>query len=80
MRENARTKADRYLVEGRIVITAVTSRHGGSVQATARGEGAVYSLAWTPQRGWTCTCPVRTDQCAHLIALRRVTATDLEDQ
>lgn len=72
-RENARTKADRLLLEGRVVILEA-GRYG--VVAKVRGEGHVYRTAW--QFGaWSCDCPARTPNCSHLHALRRVTCVDL---
>jgi hypothetical protein len=73
VRESAASKAERLLLEGRLVITSARPRH---VIARCRGEGAIHRLGF--QSGlWTCSCPVRTDACSHLIALRRVTAPDL---
>lgn len=72
-RENARSKADRLLLEGRVVILEA-GRYG--VMARIRGEGAIHTARF--QFGtWDCTCPARTDQCSHLIAVRRVVAVDL---
>lgn len=76
-RENAQAKGRRYVGEGRLVLTALGPR---SVAGTCRGDGAVYRLGWTPARGWWCTCPAKTDRCAHLSACRLVTAVDLEDR
>ena len=74
-RENARSKATRYLIEGRIVITAVAPAH---VTAIARGDGTLHRVTWHPHRGgWSCTCPARSD-CAHLLAVRRVVAVDID--
>lgn len=75
-RETARAKADRLLVEGRLVIVEVSR---SLVVARVRGEGAIHQCGW--QGGnWHCSCPVRTDQCSHLHAVRRVVAVDLEEQ
>lgn len=72
MRENAATKARRYLTEARVIVTTAAP---GNVTATARGDGAIYHLGYSGH--WWCSCPVRTDQCAHLIALRLITCPDL---
>ena len=73
MRDNAALKARRYLTEGRVIITRVSDR---IVAARVRGDGAIYDSTW--QAGtWSCNCPALTDQCAHLRALRLVTAPDL---
>jgi hypothetical protein len=68
-RETIADKARRYLCEGRIVVTAVDGDH---VTAACRGNGEVYQLGHEPGRGWHCSCPVRTDRCAHLQALQLV--------
>ena len=73
VRENAATKARRYLTEGRVVITVVRA---GCVMARVRGDGAIHDAGYLRGR-WYCSCPARTDQCAHLRALRMVTAPDL---
>jgi len=70
MRETVTAKAARYLVEGRLVVTAVDGDH---VTAACRGQGAIYRLGHDPGRGWHCSCPVRGDRCAHLLALQLVT-------
>lgn len=75
-RETVRDKAERYLLEGRIVLAEVTACR---VLAEVRGEGARYRTSW--QAGaWQCTCPHRatTTDCSHVLALKRVTAVDLE--
>lgn len=71
-RETARAKADRLLLEGRVVIVEA-GRYG--VVAKVRGEGRIHTCRYFGS--WSCTCEVRTDQCSHLIAVRRVTAVDL---
>lgn len=73
-RETARAKADRLLLEGRVVILEA-GRYG--IAAHIRGEGHIYTARYG-FGSWTCDCPARTDQCSHLTALRRVTAVDLE--
>jgi hypothetical protein len=73
-RENAATKAARYLAaEGRLIVTEVQPGH---VRATARGDGHLWHLAYA-HGAWSCTCPVRTDRCSYLHALRSVVAVDL---
>jgi hypothetical protein len=67
-RENARLKADRLLLEGRLIIDHVDHAH-------VRGEGHRWEATYT-RPTWACTCPVRTDQRSHLIALRRVVAVE----
>lgn len=67
-RENAATKANRYLISGRINIRSVDEDH---VFASVRGDsGHTHRIA--QQNGeWSCSCPVRGD-CSHLIAVKRV--------
>jgi hypothetical protein len=69
-RESAEAKANRYLCESRLTVVLVDR---DTVRATCRGSGELYELGHTPGRGWWCSCPVRSDRCAHLIALRSVT-------
>jgi uncharacterized Zn finger protein len=73
VRENAAAKARRYLCEGRVVLSRVDPLR---VVAACRGDGTVYQIAYA-QHVWSCTCPARTDQCAHLLAVRLVVAVDL---
>ena len=75
MRENAHDKGRRYLVEGRLIVDAVT---GQQIVARCRGAGVTYKLGHDRLLGWTCTCPARTE-CAHLVALRLVVDVVAED-
>jgi hypothetical protein len=67
-RETVETKARRYLAEGRLSVVLVVD---DEIEATCRGDGAVYLAGW--HGAWHCSCPARTDRCAHLAALRLVT-------
>ena len=76
-RESAHDKGRRYLTEGRLTIRS--ANRAGGVVAIVRGDsGLVYRAEWVPDVGWTCNCPARTDQCAHLVALRLVTVVSEE--
>lgn len=76
-RENAQAKGRRYLTEGRLTVRQVDQRAG--VLAHVRGDsGLTYRAEWCPDWGWSCNCPARTDQCAHLVALRLVTVVNPE--
>lgn len=75
MRENAATKATRYLTEGRLIVTRV---HHGRVASSCRGEGHIWLQSFT-DGAWRCTCPTKSDSCSHLYALRRVVAVDLKE-
>jgi uncharacterized Zn finger protein len=68
-RENAATKAMRYLVEGRCILRYVDDER---VVARVRGR-EVYDVEFAPGRGWSCSCAAR-GRCAHIIALVHVTA------
>ncbi len=68
-RETIAQKSARYLAEARLNVERVV---GDEVSAHCRGNGAEYELGHDLRRGWFCSCPARTDRCAHLEALRRV--------
>ena len=68
-KENAPTKAMRYLVEGRCIVTHVDADR---VAARVRGR-EVYDVEFAPGRGWSCTCPAR-GRCAHRLAVAHVVA------
>ena len=72
MRENAFSKARRYLTEGRLLVVAVDENR---IAGLCKGDGQIYNLGLDP-RGWHCDCPALTDQCAHLRALRLVTVVN----
>jgi SWIM zinc finger len=72
MRESADVKAKRYLAEARLTVEQVDVN---LVRATARGSGAVYDVGWTPEYGWSCSCPAR-GRCSHLLALMLVTVRE----
>ena len=73
-RENAESKAKRYLGEGRIVLIRVSDDR---VLARVRGDGSVWLVIYESGR-WSCPCPARTDMCSHLRAVRLVTAVGVE--
>jgi hypothetical protein len=72
-RENAQAKARRYLAEARLTVEQVDAE---LVRATCRGSGAVHDVGWTPEFGWSCSCPCPSRRCAHLIALQLVTVRE----
>ena len=74
VRENASAKARRYLVQGRVVLDHVSK---GSVRGHIRGDGHIWKAVYD-EGAWFCNCPARSDQCAHLQALRLVVAVDIE--
>jgi hypothetical protein len=73
-RETAREKADRLLLEGRVVLTIVDPH---TVRARVRGEGHIYKTEYA-HGVWSCNCPARSDGCSHLHAVRRVVAVDVD--
>ncbi|MFZ6002628.1 MAG: hypothetical protein ACOYXM_01715 [Actinomycetota bacterium] len=75
-RESAAAKAERYIAQGRLVVTQVQPGH---VRATCRGDGHLWHQAYA-HGAWVCDCPARTPACSHLVALKRVVAVDLEDR
>ncbi len=70
-RENAATKARRYVSEGRLVVDLVAN---GEVRARCRGDGAIYRLGYRNGR-WACSCPA-LGRCSHLVALGLVVAPE----
>lgn len=68
-RESAPSKAQRYLIEGRVVVDTVAP---DLVEAHVRGDATVHHVTHD-QRGWACSCPAR-GRCAHLLAVGYVVA------
>jgi uncharacterized Zn finger protein len=61
-RENARTRAERLLVQRRVMILRVLPT---SVLAMVRGDsGELREVRWNPRRGFRCSCPA-IGACAH---------------
>lgn len=73
-RESIEAKGRRYLLEGRLVVTAVDE---SIVRAACRGAGAVYDVGFDGE-AWGCSCPA-VGRCAHLVALQLVTVRDPVD-
>jgi uncharacterized Zn finger protein len=69
-KENAPTKAMRYLIEGRCILRHVD---GDRVVARVRGR-EVYDVEHQAGSGWSCSCPARTTRCAHVLAVSSVVA------
>jgi uncharacterized Zn finger protein len=70
MRTTALDRGKQHLTDGRLILTSV---NGDTITAQCRGSGEMHSLGHDLERGWWCTCPVTTDRCSHLHALRLVT-------
>jgi uncharacterized Zn finger protein len=68
-REDAHTKASRYLVEGRVVLESVQRRR---VHARVRGTDRFHHVHWTGDNGWQCDCPALRATCSHINAVQRV--------
>lgn len=75
-RETKTLKAERYLLEGRVI---VTDANRALVAARVRGDGAVYRTGWRDGL-WSCSCPhqASSTDCSHVAALKRVTAVDVD--
>jgi hypothetical protein len=72
------SKARRYTSSGRLTIWRVD---GPVVYARCRGgRGNIYNLRYTPESGWSCSCPARCDDCAHVRAAMIVTKAGLRDE
>ncbi len=69
-RENAATKARRYLLEARLTVELVD---GEEIRATCRGSDSTYQLGYMPGRAWWCDCLARSSSCAHINVLKLVT-------
>jgi uncharacterized Zn finger protein len=70
MKESSQEKANRYLIEGRVIITRVDDEQ---ITASVRGSDQDYWAGYDPQQGrWWCECPAR-GRCCHLLAVMRVT-------
>ena len=69
MRESIESKAKRYLAERRLTVNVVSA---DLVAATCRSDGVLYDTGWTPQLGWSCSCPA-LHRCAHITALQAIT-------
>ena len=71
---NSEEKARRYVSEGRLIVREL-DEYAGTVIADCRGDGAMYLLG-RDGHGWFCDCRARSTRCAHLLALRLVTALE----
>lgn len=50
--------------------------HGGTCLADIRGSGAVYTAGRDETAGWFCSCPAWSIDCAHVLAVKGVTALE----
>lgn len=69
MNETITTKADRYLTEGRVRVLLVNDS-GGEFEVAGSDK---YSVKAMP---WTCNCPARVLECAHIVACQKITSFD----
>jgi hypothetical protein len=68
-RENARAKALRLLVSGRVKIV---DKSGDHVAAEVLGDSRVWRVSHADDgHGWACSCPARR-YCSHRIAVAMV--------
>lgn len=70
-RENAASKAARYLISGRVQIRSVTPTE---VIADVRGGGFLWRVEYS-DGWWRCTCPARS-KCSHLVAVEQVVVVE----
>jgi hypothetical protein len=68
-REDATSKARRYVSEARLTIVAVD---GDSIDATCKGDGRLYQVTHRRGQGWHCDCDAR-GRCSHQLAAGLVT-------
>lgn len=69
MTETTTQKADRYLTEGRVRVVLVDGNKG---EFEVAGNETYYVRAMP----WTCTCPARVLDCAHVLACQKITTFD----
>ena len=70
--ETQQSKATRYLTEGRVTVRAVG--HTGVVAFIEGDSGLRYRVEYSPdQQCWSCNCPHRPLNCAHVIAVQLIT-------
>jgi hypothetical protein len=74
VREDAATKAKRYLAEARVRVLHC-DEEDGTIEAEVRGDGRIYA-AGRDESGWRCDCAARTENCAHLRALRLISVLE----
>jgi hypothetical protein len=74
VREDAAAKAKRYLTEARVRVLAC-DEEDGTICAEVRGDGRIYASG-RDESGWFCDCAAKTDNCAHLRALRLISMLD----
>ncbi len=64
-RENAYDKGRRYLCEGRVIVRRVDET---GIEATVRGTGELYKVAWSRSAHWRCNCQ-SVAWCSHMYAV-----------
>lgn len=75
--ESIEEKAARYLTEGRVEITSVTSRR---VHALVRGSQPDPYEVWFTGVAWVCSCEAQTWRCSHVVAVQLVVSSRFENQ
>lgn len=68
-RENARTKARRLLVEGRVLVRRVDEQ---GALAHVRGDSGAVRIVTFGLGRWFCDCPAKGDTCSHVRAVASV--------
>jgi predicted nucleic acid-binding Zn finger protein len=69
MSETIDQKADRYLVEGRVSVSLVNESKGAFYVSGSDDTPYVVNFGGE----WTCNCPARVTQCAHIVACQKIT-------
>lgn len=81
MGETKAQKAERYLLEARLIVTKV-DQTARVIVAHARGDsGEFYRVEFKDEK-WSCDCDANAKfhrECSHLIALKRVTVKPKEE-
>ena len=68
MRENARTKSKRLLIEGRVLIRSAGPQ---GVSALVRGDSGCLRRVSYENARWFCDCPA-LGPCSHIMAVEAV--------
>lgn len=68
-RENAQARAVRFLATDRVMIRCVDER---GVLAHVRGDSGHVRTVIFKFGAWSCDCPARSENCAHVIAVKNV--------
>lgn len=71
---NQAAKAVRMLQTGRVTVLRVVP---GVFEARVHGSSGIYTVTWSPDAGWACSCPASRfgwNECSHVIACEAVSS------